>query len=186
MMLNKRRRRFHSSRAKLPLVSMSTSWFLVSTDLIWILGSKLILSNPQSSATLCSGHVSHRWTSSIDGHFDDSLIVFNNVQLRLTLRRMCVSVYVINIRPLIIFCFLLSVGVVVVGLDLAQISLLSSWLCFTVLLVERNTLITICQRSRAGNPSMRNPASREMISDSVELCETEVCFLHIQLIGTNV
>ena len=26
----------------------------------------------------------------------------------------------------------------------------------------------------------------EMISASVELCETEVCFLHIQLIGTNV
>ena len=25
-----------------------------------------------------------------------------------------------------------------------------------------------------------------MISDSVKLCETEVCFLHIQLIGTNV
>ena len=25
-----------------------------------------------------------------------------------------------------------------------------------------------------------------MISDPVELCETEVCFLHIQLIGTNV
>ena len=25
-----------------------------------------------------------------------------------------------------------------------------------------------------------------MISDSVEQCETEVCFLHIQLIGTNV
>ena len=35
-----------------------------------------------------------------------------------------------------------------------------------------------------------HPASilhpKEMISDSVELCETEVCFLHIQLIGTNV
>ena len=31
-----------------------------------------------------------------------------------------------------------------------------------------------------------NPATKEMISDSVELCETEVCFLHIQLIGTNV
>ena len=27
---------------------------------------------------------------------------------------------------------------------------------------------------------------KELISDSVELCETEVCFLHIQLIGTNV
>ena len=28
--------------------------------------------------------------------------------------------------------------------------------------------------------------SKEIISDSVELCETAVCFLHIQLIGTNV
>ena len=27
--------------------------------------------------------------------------------------------------------------------------------------------------------------SQEIISDSVELCETAVCFLHIQLIGTN-
>ena len=42
------------------------------------------------------------------------------------------------------------------------------------------------QRSIAGIPSMRKPASREIISDSVELCETEVCFLHIQLMGTNV
>ena len=33
---------------------------------------------------------------------------------------------------------------------------------------------------------MRKPASREIISASVELCQTEVCFLHIQLIGTNV
>ena len=31
-----------------------------------------------------------------------------------------------------------------------------------------------------------NPASKEIISDSVELCETEACFLHIQLIGANV
>ena len=33
---------------------------------------------------------------------------------------------------------------------------------------------------------MREPASREIISASLELYETEVCFLHIQLIGTNV
>ena len=33
---------------------------------------------------------------------------------------------------------------------------------------------------------MRKPASREIISASVELCETEVCFLHTQLTGTNV
>ena len=40
--------------------------------------------------------------------------------------------------------------------------------------------------SRAGKPSNISPVSKEMISDSVELCETAVCFLHIQLIGTNV
>ena len=33
---------------------------------------------------------------------------------------------------------------------------------------------------------MRKPASREISSASVELCETDVCSLHIQLIGTNV
>ena len=42
------------------------------------------------------------------------------------------------------------------------------------------------QRSRAGIPSMRKPASREIISASVELWETDVCFLHVQLTGTNV
>ena len=35
-------------------------------------------------------------------------------------------------------------------------------------------------------PSMRKPASREITSDKVELWNTGVCFLHIQLIGTNV
>ena len=41
-------------------------------------------------------------------------------------------------------------------------------------------------KSRAGIPSNLNPASKRMISDSVELCETQVCFLNIQLIRTNV
>ena len=41
-------------------------------------------------------------------------------------------------------------------------------------------------KSSAGIPSNLNPASKEMISASVELCETEVCFLHLQLVGTNV
>ena len=41
--------------------------------------------------------------------------------------------------------------------------------------------------SRAGNPSSLSPVSSEIISDSVELWETAMfCFLHIQLIGTNV
>ena len=41
-------------------------------------------------------------------------------------------------------------------------------------------------RSRAGFPSMRKHASSETISYSVELSETDVCFLHIQLMGTYV
>ena len=52
LMLNKDKRWFHSSRVKFPLVRMSASWFLVSMYLLWILGSKLILLNNQSRATL--------------------------------------------------------------------------------------------------------------------------------------
>ena len=51
---------------------------------------------------------------------------------------------------------------------------------------EWNTSVNKSQKSRAGIPSMRDPASREIISASVEPCETDVCFLHIQLFGTNV
>ena len=51
---------------------------------------------------------------------------------------------------------------------------------------EWNTSAKKSQRSRAGIQSIRKPASREKTSDSVELGETDVCFMHIQLIGTNV
>ena len=40
--------------------------------------------------------------------------------------------------------------------------------------------------SRASKPSNLSPMSQEMISDSVELWETKVCFMQIQLSGTNV
>ena len=58
--------------------------------------------------------------------------------------------------------------------------------CLGELFVERSISITMSQRSSAGQPSIRKPASSDMISDSVELWDTDVCFLHIQLIGTNV
>ena len=51
---------------------------------------------------------------------------------------------------------------------------------------EWNTSITNSQRSKTGIPSIRKLASREISSASVELCETDVYFLHIQLLGTNV
>ena len=56
---------------------------------------------PIKSKSVGSGHVSHRWTSPFDYHFDDSFIAFKNVQLRTTLRRMCVSGYIIHIKQLI-------------------------------------------------------------------------------------
>ena len=45
---------------------------------------------------------------------------------------------------------------------------------------ECKTSISQTRKSSAGTPSMR------MTSDSVQLCDTAVCFLHIQLLGTKV
>ena len=53
---------------------------------------------------------------------------------------------------------------------------LASLLCLAVLLVERNT--TMSQRSRVGNPSIRNPVSRKMISDSAELRDSSLLLAH--------
>ena len=99
--LNKHRRWFHSLFEKLPLVRMSASWFLVSAYVIWILGSKLILSNNQSGATLWVLDMSHRRTSSFYYHFDHGFVVFKDVQLRFTLRRMCVGGYIIHFTQLL-------------------------------------------------------------------------------------
>ena len=55
-----------------------------------------------------------------------------------------------------------------------------------VLFVDRITSITASHHSTAGKPSIHSPASNEMMSDSVELWDTDVCFLHIQLMGTSV
>ena len=108
--------------------------------------------------------------------------VFKDVRLRLASRRMCVGGYVIHIWQLLnLSLFLLKWWMISCR---AQVS--SSLLCLAVLFEERHTSITVSQRSRASSPSMRNPASKEMISDSVELWDTDVCFLHIQLMETSV
>ena len=81
---------------------MSASWFLVSTYLIWIIGSKLILLNNLSSATL--------WVLDtclivgllpFDNHFDHCHVVFQDVQPCLALRRLCVSGDAVHKRQLI-------------------------------------------------------------------------------------
>ena len=54
-------------------------------------------------------------------------------------------------------------------------------------LVRNETLQLLSPKDQgAGIPSMRKPASREISSASVVLCETDVYLLHIQLISTNV
>ena len=46
--------------------------------------------------------------------------------------------------------------------------------------------ITMSHKLSAGIPSDHTPASNEIISASVALCATAVCFLQIKLVGTDV
>ena len=107
-----------------------------------------------------------------------------NVQLR------CVGGYVIHNWQLLILSLSLSSCALVMFLlmEWSPVTHKSPWaslLCLAVLCVDRNTSITMSQRSRASSPSMRNPVSKEMISDSADLWDTDVCFLHIQLMVTK-
>ena len=86
LILHKWRRLFHSSRVKLPFVNMSGSCCWVSTNLIWNFGSKLILSNNQSCATLWS----HCRTSACDDHLNHCFILFKDLEHRTKLRRLLV------------------------------------------------------------------------------------------------
>ena len=57
------------------------------------------------------------------------------------------------------------------------------WVDDSMLFDECNTSITTSHRSRAGSPSIRKTASNEKNPKSVELWDTDVCFLHIPLMG---
>ena len=178
LMLNIHKRWFHSSRVKVPFVSMSATWFLVSMYLIWILGSKLILSNNQSRATL--------WvleTCLIEGLLPFMIILItaslsskmhNIASLReeFAFEETKSSLFRSSTFPGFFFR---------VGDFNGSPRTWSFWCVFPWRTVTIRT-----HKSSAGFPSILKPASKEMISDSVKLCETEVCFLHIQLIETNV
>ena len=84
------------------LVRMSTSWFLVSTYLIWILGFQVDpVKQPIKSDSVSARHMSHRGTSSFNYHLDHGFVVFKDVQLRFSLRRTCVGGYTIHLAQLI-------------------------------------------------------------------------------------
>ena len=118
--------------------------------------------------------MSHRWTSSFDNHLGNCLVIFKNVKLRFTMRRMCFQEpdpHSTN-QPLW-SAFVLGLGVL---FGFAPVSSELETTEFALPCVERNTSITKSHRSRASETSIRKPASKEKVSDSVEQCDTEVCF----------
>ena len=60
---------------------------------------------PIKSNSVSSGNMSHCGTSSFDYHFDHNFVVLKNVQLGLTLKRMCVGGYVIHFTQLVNLLF---------------------------------------------------------------------------------
>ena len=132
------------------------------------------------------GNMSHCSASSFDNHLDTCFIVFKNVQLKLTLRGMRVRKNWIHIGKSTFpdfYCLDLDVFF---GLSSVPQLFPVAGKTEVALSCDRNTSITTSHKSRAGKPSIRKPASNDIISDSVDMCETEVCFLYIQLMVTNV
>ena len=177
------------SRVKLPLVNVSASWGLVSMYRIWILGSRSILSNNQPKATL--------WVldTCLTVGLRPFIIILITASLssktyNIALGPECVpfdGTWSMLVRSRLV-CFVGICCRMFGGMfaDKFPHDSLTSLILLVLFGEEWYISITKSQRLRARIPSMRKHASREIISAPVELCETEVCFLHIQLIGTNV
>ena len=152
--------------------------------LIWILESRLIRSNNQSSATL--------WvleTCLIVGLLPLLIILitaslsskmYNWTHLEKSVRlwwRSPDATVAPHLGFPFVWCWIC---------DFANSFLLWDWLvvwyCSTVTLLAPHSI----HQEQIIHPSIRCPASNEMISYSEELWDTDVCFLHIQLITTNV
>ena len=167
---------------------MSASWFLVSMYLIWILESKLIRSNDQSSATL--------WV--LETYLIVGLLPFKVIFITASLSSNTYNkaswcenwtferIKSTTFKSLITLWDCLRLWIVWGGEQTSRLFNKGSPRSARFWAVSPKTETIRSHRSRAGIPSNLNLASKEMISDSVELCETEVCFLHIQLIVTNV
>ena len=58
---------------------------------------------PIQRNSVCPGNMSHRWTSPFDDNFDNCLVILKDVQLRFTMRRICVHRNLIYIRQINVF-----------------------------------------------------------------------------------
>ena len=137
---------------------------------------------PIKSNSVGSWNMSHCWTPAFDYHLNHGFSVLKNEQNCTRMRKIHVRRHTVN---------MIQIKNVVLGWNLGLVLRVLVW-CGIMQQVSlyRQTFGFIespnSKDQELGIPSMRKPASRKIISASVELCETEVCFLHIQLIGTNV
>ena len=99
LILNKRNKRFHSSRVKFPLGRMSASWFLVLIDVFDLdFGAQInSIEQPIKSNSVGPGNMSHCGTPPIHNHFNYSFIVFKHIQQSFLMRRLDVWGNIINI-----------------------------------------------------------------------------------------
>ena len=172
--LNTRWRLLHSSRVKFPFVNMSASWCLVSIYSMWIFGSKLILSNNESNATLWE-----RDTCLIIGLPVTIFLINASLSKKVNHcswpTRLCVCGHIIDVNQFKTISFDVSLGLFV-----------RQPIPNAPVLRKCNTLMTKSKKSRMETASMRQPAWIDATQDSVELCDTEVCLSRVQLLGTNV
>ena len=150
---------------------MSTICWEVLTCLIWNPRSRYIRSNHGGS-----GDVSHGWPSAFEDHLDHNIVIFECKKRCPLAGDQCVWRNIINKYCLITYCP--SWEISSFGFGVACRISLSAGGC--------NTPVTLSHKLSTGIPSYLKPASNEIISASVLLCETAVCFLQVHLIGTNV
>ena len=131
--------------------------------------------------------MSHCRASSLYDHLDHCFVFFTHIQQSFLMWRLDVSgkkSHYLNHWSLFEIAYVCESCEVENKISLVFTTGLPVLSWFWVVFPRTETIRS--HRSRAGIPSNLNPASKVMISDSVEVCETEVCFLHLQLIGTNV
>ena len=180
--LNKHKRWFHSSRVKFPLVRMSASWFVVSIHLIWIFGSELIRSNNQSRATLWVLETSLICpASSLYNNLDHCFVVLKHIQQSFLMRNVDAWRNQVDLVQNIEHPFRLHLRVILITANNGSLR--------SIMVVSR-----VSKHRKQSDPTKRERESR-LISILrpkrwflilLNCVKTEVCFLHIQLIGTNV
>ena len=178
-------------RRLVPLITFEISFgqhvcelmFGVKTDLG--LGVQMnLVKQPIEGSSVGPWNMPHCGTSTYDNHLDHCFVV-KDIQHSAGVRMRCIWWNVINVCWNVVGVLDWD-GVVHVWLDTCR--RVSPWLSLQSISSVRYGMKYFNHQipQRAWILSTRKLASREMISASVELCETEVCFLHIQLIGTNV